>query len=199
MNDIKDSIKSLLITLSIFILIAIALFIAPKHKGYINDIRSKTISFDSSGIIYYKISISDIEKLITLSDQSFQFWAHYYGLNYDLAYRVATIETGHFKSHRAVYDNNLFGMFYSRNRQTTGNKMFGDLFASYSSFIMSIKDFKLFDDEYGVLRMINSGAYAGDTTDNYIHALLSVKVPVSTIQFDTTKINNQTIITIKGL
>lgn len=42
----------------------------------------------------------------------------YYGLQYpEIVYAQAILETGHFKSDLCVYDNNLFGLYDSNNKE----------------------------------------------------------------------------------
>jgi len=68
------------------------------------------------------------------------------GIKYpDIVFAQAILESGHFKSSIFRNNNNLFGMRLARVRQTTAiGKKAG--YAVYSDWIMSVQDYKLWQD-----------------------------------------------------
>lgn len=105
---------------------AFALFFSITALGQTQD--TTQISNDSLG--YHRLYCEIIEQ----------------GIKYpDIVFAQAILESGHFKSSIFRNNNNLFGMRLARVRQTTAiGKKSG--YAVYSDWIMSVQDYKLWQD-----------------------------------------------------
>jgi len=97
----------------------------------------------------------------------------------EIAFKQAVLETGNFQSKLFVEGNNLFGMRLPKSRNTTATGEM-DHHASYSHWIDSIRDYKMFQDYYISVgyRLHNYIVflhYIGYATDqNYINKLKSI-------------------------
>ena len=121
--------------------------------------KQETISYYASKNIQQSVEIinqrriinnlqDSIDNILSFTPERFKFYIDYFGLDYpSLVYSQAILETGDFGSQIFEENNNLFGMKFPITRPTFSTKEnLGH--AMYSSYICSLKDYRIYQFLY---------------------------------------------------
>lgn len=128
-------------------------------------------------IDFYKTQITELENQLSraiISEPDFMYQSPREGLkealeyfdikNPDIVYAQAILETGNFKSNLCIYNNNLFGLYDSKNKRYHKFNHWTESVIAYRDWIQY--KYNLKEDYYDFLKRIN---YAEDTL--YINKL----------------------------
>jgi len=115
-----------------------------EHK---NELLDLSLALDEQ--IKYSIHLEDsIRSMLTFNNENVLRYLDYFEIAHkDIVYKQSLIETGNFSSEIFHQNNNLFGMHnpYKRATTSTGSNRHC---ATYSTYLESIKDYKIYQDYY---------------------------------------------------
>ena len=118
---------------------------------------------------------SRVDTLYDLNMENIEYWVDYYEIKFpEIVIAQIKLETGYLTSDLLVSNNNLFGMRYPRQRETTAKRDLGG-YSYYDTWIHSILDYKIWQDKYykdGDYYQFLNRIYAEDTI--YINKLKQI-------------------------
>lgn len=121
---------------------------------YISQAIEANRNYDSLNIVVIKERLTtqqlndSISHMLTFNDENVKRYLAYFNIaNEKYVYSQSLLETGYFSSMVFRQNNNLFGMKEAYSRATTSIGSDNN-HAVYTSYIESIKDYKIYQDYY---------------------------------------------------
>jgi len=138
------------------------------------DKFAKSLKNSQDSIVMLRDSISNI---LGFSPDNVMTFLEFYQVQYaDTVFKQILLETGRFNSDVFISNNNLFGMKQPKKRPTTSIAS-SKGYAVYSSYLESIKDYKLYQSRYykggDYLDFLKGANYSQDP--EYINKIKSIK------------------------